>query len=84
MRSRSPTFCVIICKPGLERSVCKRTHLFRSEYGPVFSERFKNQKLKGTVSRDFKMKEMRIKDQIHMRDKRSTRSSLSSFLSSSG
>ncbi len=32
---------------------CKQTHLFRSEYGPVFSERFKNQKLKGTVSRDF-------------------------------
>jgi hypothetical protein len=32
--------------------LCKRTHLFRSEYGPVFSERFKNQKLKGTVSRD--------------------------------
>ena len=40
--------------------------------------------LKGQCPEIFKMKEMRIKDQIHMGDKRSTRSSLCSFLSSSG
>jgi hypothetical protein len=36
--------------------------------------------LKGQCPEIFKMKEMRIKDQIHMGDKRFTRSSLCSFL----
>jgi hypothetical protein len=39
MRSRLPTFCVTICKPGLERSVCTedlaKGHILEVEWGPV-------------------------------------------------
>jgi hypothetical protein len=51
---------------------------------PYSRKGLKIKSLKVQCPEIFKMKEVRIKGQIHMGDKRSTRSCLCSFLSSSG